>query len=84
MLEFMSQSLPKHAALLCKQGEFVERKREAVQAVYEVRPVPGPNNKVRPTTSEVPRHVAVDLVKPQADLNIVWVMGYCQSGCVHA
>jgi hypothetical protein len=30
-----------------RQGEYVERKREAVQAVYEVRPVPGPTNKVR-------------------------------------
>lgn len=30
----------------CSQGEFSERKREAVQAVYEVRPVPGPNNKL--------------------------------------
>lgn len=28
------------------QGEYIERKREAVQAVYEVRPVPGPSNKV--------------------------------------
>lgn len=28
------------------KGEFSERKREAVQAVYEVRPVPGPSNKV--------------------------------------
>lgn len=84
MLQSMSQRPSKHAALLCKQGEFVERKREAVQAVYEVRPVPGPNNKVRPTTSDVPRHVAVDLVKSQTDLNIVWVTGYCQSGCVHA
>lgn len=68
MLELMPQSLPKDAALLCKQGEFVERKREAVQAVYEVRPVPGPNNKVRPTTSYVPRHAAVSLVNFHTDL----------------